>query len=198
MNSVDDAPLQFPQSSFAKAHLLGGPLYLEDGALWELLLRAPERAEITDYFRQIGLELVLDEAEGFAFLRQFEPRADERVPRLIRRQKLTYDATLLLVCLRDELNRFDTQTADQTVLRRTRRELQELVGGFLRESNNQVRDLKAVDAAIEQLRALGFIKAVGASAPDTFEVRRIIKARFGAGELEAVKERLRHHAEPGI
>lgn len=193
---MDETPLQFPPTAFAKAHLLGGPLYLEDAPLWETLLR--DQDEIGGYFRQIGLELVVDEAEGFAFLRQLEPRADERVPRLIRRQKLTYGATLLLVCLRDELNRFDTQTADQTVLRRTRRELQELVGGFLRESNNQVRDLKAVDASIEQLSALGFIKAVGASAPDTFEVRRIIKARFGAGELEAVKERLRRHADQGV
>ncbi len=189
---MDETPLQFPPSSFAKAHLLGGPLYLEDGALWETLLREPERTEIADYFRQVGLELVMDEAEGFAFLRQLEPRADERVPRLVRRAKLTYDATLLLVCLRDELNRFDTQTADQTVLRRTRRELHELVSGFLRESNNQVRDFKTVDAAIEQLRGLGFIKTAGT--PDTFEVRRIIKARFGAGELEAVKERLARYA----
>ena len=139
--------------------------------------------------------MVVDYEEGFAFLRQLEPRAEERVPRLIRRQKLSYQATPLLVCLRDELNRFDAQTADQLVLRRTRRELQDLVGGFLRESNNQMRDLKAVDTAIDQLKALGFIKAVGPNSPDTFEIRRIIKARFGAGELEAVKERLARYAE---
>ncbi len=196
MTDSDEAPLQFPPSAFVKAHLLGEPLYLEDGALWETLLR--DELEIAAYFQQIGMELVVDAPEGFAFLRQLEPRADERVPRLIQRRKLTYDATLLLVCLRDELNRFDTQTADQATLRRTRRELHELVGGFLRESNNQVRDLKAVDAAIEQLRALGFIKAAGSQAPDTFEVRRIIKARFGAGELQTVKERLTRYAEPGV
>ena len=193
---MDEAPLEFPASAFAKAHLLGGPMYLEDGALWEVTVR--EQDEIAAYFRQIGLELVVDEPEGFAFLRQLESRADERVPRLVRRRKLTYDATLLLVCLRDELNRFDVQTADQTVLRRTRRELHDLASGFLRESNNQARDLKAMDAAIEGLLALGFLKAVGTDAPDTFEVRRIVKARFGAGELEAVKERLRQHAEPGV
>jgi len=193
---MDEIPLQFAPASFAKAHLLGGPLYLEDGDLWEVLLR--DEIEIAAYFYQIGLELVVDREEGYAFLRQLEPRGEERVPRLIRRQKLTYAATLLLVCLRDELNRFDTQTADQLVLRRTRRELQDLVGGFLRETNNQIRDLKAVEAAIEQLRTLGFIKAVGGSAPDTFEIRRIIKARFGAGELEAVKERLTRHVESAI
>lgn len=191
---MNDAHPEFPASAFVKAHLLWAPLYVEDGTLWMSLLR--EQEEIANYFWQVGLELVLDENEGFAFLRQIEPLGDERVPRLIRRQKLTYDATMLLVCLRDELNRFDTQTADQASLIRTRRELHELVGGFLRESNNQARDIKSLDAAIEQLRGLGFLKSAGG--PDTFEVRRIIKARFGAGELEAVRERLIRHAEPGV
>ena len=193
---MNEEPTEFAPGAFVKAHLIREPLYLEDGELWETLLRDP--AEFARYFREIGLELVVDAPEGFAFLRQIEPRGEERVPRLIQRRKLTYDATLLLVCLRDELNRFDTQTADQTQLYRTRRELHELLGGFLRESNNEVRDVKAMDSAIEQLRSLGFLKAVGAHSPETFEVRRIIKARFGAGELEAVKERLTRHAEPGV
>ena len=141
--------------------------------------------------------MILDRPEGFAFLRQIEPAADEKVPRLVHRRKLTYDATLLLVCLRDELNRFDAQTADQALLFRSRRELHDMVGGFLRESNNQMRDVKGVDAAIEQLRALGFLRAAGAAQPDSFEVRRIVKARLGAEELEAVKERLIRHVESG-
>lgn len=193
---MEETPLEFPPSAFVKAHLLGAALYLEDGAPWETLLR--EQTEIAHYFRQIGLELVVDAGEGYAFLRQLEPRADERVPRLVRRQKLSYDATLLLVCLRDEVNRFDTQTSDQATLYRTRRELHELVAGFLRESNNQMREVKVIDAAIEQLRSLGFLKSAGATAPDSFEVRRIVKARFGAGELEAIKERLIRHAESGV
>lgn len=188
----DEPPAPFPPSAFVKTALLREPLYIEDGELWDTLLR--EQAEVADYFRMLGLELVLDAGEGFAFLRQIEPAGDERVPRLIRRQKLSYQATLLLVCLRDELNRFDAQTADQTRLVRSRRELHELAGGFLRESNNEVRDLKALDNAVENLRSLGFLKPLSGDG-DRFEVRRIIKARFGAGELEAVKEKLRHHAD---
>lgn len=193
---MSEEPIEFPPGAFVKAHLIGEPLYVEDGELWITLLR--EQAEIAGYFRKVGLELIVDEPEGFAFLRQIEPRGEERVPRLIQRRKLTYDATLLLVCLRDELNRFDVQTADQARLYRTRRELHELLGGFLRESHNQTRDLKAMDAALEQLCRLGFLKSAGAQAPESFEVRRIIKARFGAGELEAVKERLLRHAESRV
>ncbi len=182
----------FAPSAFVKVALLREPLYVEDGELWKTLM--DERDEIAEYFRQVGQELLLDEGEGFAFLRQIEPVGEERVPRLVRRQKLSYDATLLLVCLRDELNRFDAQTADQTRLIRSKRELHELAGGYLRESNNEPRDVKSLDAAIENLRGLGFLKALPGDA-ERFEVRRIIKARFGAGELESVKEKLARHAE---
>ena len=73
------------------------------------------------------------------------------------------------------------------------RQRQKLAGGFLRESNNEVRDIKALDNAVENLRALGFLKSLPGDS-DRFEVRRIIKARFGAGELETVKEKLARHA----
>jgi hypothetical protein len=187
----EEPPKPFPPSAFVKAGLLREPVYAEDEESWRTLLH--EHEEIAEYFRQIGLELMLDEGEGFAFLRQIEPVGEERVPRLVRRQKLSYDATLLLVCLRDELNRFDAQTADQTRLIRSRRELHELAGGYLRDSNNEPRDVKALDTAIESLRALGFLKMLSGEA-ERFEVRRIIKARFGAGELETVKEKLTRHA----
>lgn len=182
----------FPPSSFVRAHLWHEPLYPEDRELWKALLA--EKHELHKWFRETGLELVIDEAEGYAFLRQIEPEGDEKVPRLMRKQKLTYDATLLLVCLRDELNRFDTRTADQTVLAKTRQELLDLVGGFLPESPDQVRDVKRIDSAIEQLRDLGYLRRTGGDSSDVYEIRRIIRARFGPGELEAVKQRLLQHA----
>ena len=182
----------FAESGFVKAHLIKSPLYLEDKQLWEVLLR--EQDEISGFFAQIGLQLVVSEDQGYAFLRQIESDGEEKVPRLVKKRKLSYDATLLLVCLRDELNRFDAATADQTQLFRSDRELHDIVAGFLRESNNQTRDSKRIDSAIEQLVSLGFLRAAGAARPDSYEVMRIIRARFGPGELETVKERLLNYA----
>jgi Domain of unknown function (DUF4194) len=184
----------FSGSDFVRAHLWQEPLYPEDRELWKALLA--DKAALRAWFRQTGLELVIDETEGYAFLRQLEPEGDEKVPRMVRKQKLTYDATLLLVCLRDELNRFDTRSADQLVLIKSRQQLLDLVAGFLPETTDQVRDVKKVDSAVEQLRELGFLRRTGGDASDTFEVRRIIRARFGPGELETVKQRLLDHVGP--
>jgi hypothetical protein len=183
----------FPERSFVLARLLLEPIYHEDGSLWEAL-RA-ERDAISHYFRQIGQEVVIDEAEGYAFLRQIELGGSERVPRVGRRQPLGYTATLLLVCLREELARFDAAPEDSTRLVRTRQQLRELVGQFLRETNNQIRDLRTIDAAIRRVEELGFLRAFGSSEAETVEIMRILKARFGPAELQEVRDRLARHAE---
>lgn len=191
-----EVPPTFPDRAFVLARLLLEPLYREDGALWETL-RA-ERDAVAHYFRQIGQELVIDEGEGYAFLRQIEVEGGERVPRIGRRQPLGYTATLLLVCLREELARFDSAPDDSTRLVLTRQQIRELAGQFLRESNNQIRDTRALDTAIRRIEELGFLRSFGPADNDAHEVMRILKARFGPTELEDVKQRLARHAEPGI
>ena len=183
----------FSEKSFLLARLLLDPIYREDTSLWETL-RA-DRNAVIHYFRQIGQEVVIDEAEGYAFLRQIEPGGGERVPRVGRRQPLGYTATLLLVCLREELARFDIATEDSTRLVRTRQQLREMTGQFLRETNNQIQDIRRIDSAIRRVEELGFLRTFGPPEADTFEIMRILKARFGPRELQEVKDRLARHAE---
>ena len=66
--------------------LLKGPLYLHrQRDLWQVLLR--EQHSIRDYFQQIGLSLLIDEAEGYAFLKQPES-AEEESGQELPRQRL--------------------------------------------------------------------------------------------------------------
>ena len=192
---MSNTQTNFPPATFVKAKLLREPVYREDGELW-LTLRA-KHDEIRHYFRQIGQELVLDEGEGYAFIRQLEIEGEDRIPRLVQRRALSYLATLLLVALREEFLRFDSSASDSTRLVKTRDELRNLVADFLSETTNQVRDTARVDAAIARLGELGFVRQIGSAERDTFEVMRIVKARLSPADLEAIKQRLLNHAEPG-
>ena len=125
---MSNAPTNFPPAAFVKAKLLREPVYREDGELW-LTLRG-QQDEIRHYFRQIGQELVLDEGEGYAFIRQLEIEGEERIPRLVQRRALSYLATLLLTALREEFLRFDSSASDSTRLVKTSDELRNLVFGF--------------------------------------------------------------------
>ena len=182
----------FPLASFVKAKLLREPVYREDGELW-LTLRA-QQDEIRHYFRQIGQELVLDEGEGYAFIRQLEIEGDERVPRLVRRQPLSYLATLLLICLREEFLRFDASPGDSTRLVKTGDELRNLIVDFLPETTNEARDISRLNQAIQRLVELGFLRALDPTDQTSFEVMRIVKARVAPAELEDIKQRVLNHA----
>jgi len=181
-----------PDRSFVLARLLVDPIYREDGELWNTL--GAQRDSVARFFRQIGQEVVIDEGEGYAFLRQAESEGDEPVPRIGRRQPLSYIATLLLVCIREELARFDSAPGDSTKLVHTRQQLRDLVAQFVMQSNNQITDHRRIDVAIRRIEELGFIRAFGGSESDSFEVMRILKARFGVEELADVRDRLLRHA----
>lgn len=188
MNTTESA---FSELSFALVKLLRQAIYREDNETWQILRANQEKAR--HYFQQIGQELVMDEAEGYAFLRQMEFEGIERIPRLTQRRPLSYSATLLLVCLREEFSRFETSSPDSSHLIKTRTELQNLVAAFLPESSNQVKDLGRIDSAIQRLVDLGFLDAITPE-KDTFEVMRILKARVTPVELENIKEKLKNYA----
>jgi Domain of unknown function (DUF4194) len=183
--------LEFSDISFVLVELLRDPIYREDAEMWETLRTQQEK--VRHYFHQIGQELVMDEAEGYAFLRQLECDGVDRIPKLAQRRPLNYHTTLLLVCLREEFCRFDTTAPDATRLVKTRGELQNLVIAFLPETSNQVRDLGKVDTAIQRCVELGFLKLIN-SDTEEFEVKRIVKAKLGPNELEAIKKRLTDYA----
>ena len=88
--------------------LLKGVLYREDDATqWAALLQL--QARVRDYVAVLTLDLVVDEAEGYAFVRgQVQDlEGAPALPRLVRRQPLSFQVSLLLALLRKKLAEFD-------------------------------------------------------------------------------------------
>lgn len=180
--------------------LLKGVLYQEDNPVqWKTLLDL--QASLRDYVAVLGLELMLDEAEGYAFLRS---REDEDVegqavmPRLITRRQLTYEVSLLLALLRKKLAEFDAG-GGETRLILSRDQVVELVRIFLPAGSNEVKLIDQIGAYLKKIEALGFIRQLHGQG-QMIEVRRIIKAFVDAQWLADFDERLaeyrQRHAPP--
>jgi hypothetical protein len=172
--------------------LLKGVLYREeDERLWGALLTL--QARVRDFVAVLGLELVLDEAEGYAFLRSRTEAEDEtisKLPRLIARRPLSFPVSLLLALLRKKLAEFDAGGGD-TRLVLARDEIVELVRVFLPESSNEARLVDQIETHINKVVELGFLRRLKASAgPASFEVRRILKAFVDAQWLADFDARL--------
>ncbi|WP_297397247.1 DUF4194 domain-containing protein [Acidiferrobacter sp.] len=176
--------------------LLKGVIY-EDGEprLWDALLRL--RARVGEYVGVLGLELVIDEAEGYAFLRS-RPTEDDTLPRLVTRRALPFAVSLLLALLRKRLAEFDA-TGSDTRLVLTRDEIVELVRVFVPETANEVRRIDQIETHINRIADLGFVRrlkpAGSASGPATYEVRRILKAFVDAQWLADFADRLKAYKD---
>lgn len=184
----------FSQVSFIKARLFGSPVYrADDESDWTALRNNLD--DIRHYFRQVGQELVFDEGEGYAFIRQMEALEGERVPRLVQSRPLNYETTLLLVFLREELDRFELSGTDSARLVLSREQLHALIEPYVQDSNDKVRDRQKIDRAVDYAAKLGFLRREGRDEIEEFQVMRIVKARIGAQELESIKDRLLRHAQ---
>lgn len=163
--------------------LLKGPLYLHrQRDLWQVLLR--EQYSIRDYFQQIGLSLLIDEAEGYAFLKQQESAEEEpgqELPRLVSRRSLSFAQTLLLVCLRKRLAEHDSEESAPRLIV-TRQEIHQWLLPHFPEVGNEVKQRRELDALIKKCDEMGFLCALP-NHPDDFEVPRILKAFVTAEQI---------------
>jgi len=182
-----------PDLSALVIPLLKGVIYQEaDAGLWNALLTLQSR--VRDYVAVLNLELVLDEAEGYAFLRS-RPEPDDastpRLPRLVARRPLSFPVSLLLALLRKKLAEFEASGGD-TRLVLARDEVAELMRVFLPEGSNEARLIDQIDAHLGKVIELGFLRRlkVGPGQPTMVEVRRILKAFVDAQWLAEFDQRL--------
>lgn len=159
--------------------------------LWQGLLKL--QARVRDYVSVLGLELIVDEAEGYAYLRQRpqEPDAVEELPRLVARRQLSYSVSLLLALLRKKLAEHDASGGD-TRLVLSREQIAEQMRVFLPETANEARLLDRIDSHINKAVDLGMLRRMRGQ-QDRFEVRRILKAFVDAQWLGELDERLREY-----
>ena len=175
--------------------LLKGVLYQEENpAQWNALLGL--QARVRDYVAVLGLELLLDEAEGYAFLRSRDEAPDAaapRLPRLVARRQLSFPVSLLLALLRKKLAEFDAG-GGETRLILSRDEVVELIRVFLPAGSNETRLIDQVDAHLNKIVELGFVRRLRGQ-EQLIEVRRILKAFVDAQWLAEFDRRLAAYRE---
>lgn len=175
--------------------LLKGVLYREDNpGLWDALVHL--QASVRDYVAILGLELMFDEAEGYAFLRSRQSEDEDgqsAIPRLVARRQLSYPVSLLLALLRKKLAEFDAGGGD-TRLILSRDEVVELIRIFLPAGSNEVKLIDQVDGTLNKIAEMGFIRRLRGQG-QMIEVRRIIKAFVDAQWLADFDERLAEYRQ---
>ncbi len=175
--------------------LLQDALY-EDDKVWKDLIA--NQSAVAEYFDRIGVKLVINEMDGFAYIYQPEESEDDpsisKLPRLVKRTPLSYEVTLLCVLLREMLEEFDIRATDSVKLFITNKDIKEKIEIFFKDRSNKVKLLKNFDSYINSVVNLGFLKITKEDPKDKdqnqYEVKRIIKAKINNEKLEEIKVKL--------
>lgn len=185
--------------------LVQGPIYQEETDLW-FRLRTEVEA-VRSHYRQMGLEVVLDEESGFGFLRQLDQEQDLEgeegengeapLPRLLRRTPLGYHQTLLMVLLRERLLQHDQSADGEAFLYYDYPQLLELLRPYFPDSSNEKKVEERMARAISRLIELGILRKLRNRTDDIFRVEPILRAKLPVEQIREIRDRLKANLPEG-
>ena len=89
--------------------LLKGPVEYVEKSTWEKLIQY--KVELTSFLLQMGLALVLDEQDGYAYIKHYPFEEDENPVSWIQRRSLTYEESVMMILLREMMAEFEVGEA---------------------------------------------------------------------------------------
>jgi len=190
MDMTDNPP---PNISKPLIELMKGVVFREnDEKLWQVLEDC--QVAVRDYVRVLGLDLVLDVSEGYAWLKTREPEeGEDPLPRLVGKRPLSYPVSLIIALLRKKLAESDASGEDTRLILSVE-DIADMVKVFFPSSGNEARLLDKIHICLNRIADLGFIRRLKGQ-KDKIEVIRILKAFVDAQWLHELDDRLREYQE---
>lgn len=179
--------------------LFKGPIEYLDKTAWEQLMQ--HQVAVTQFLQQLGLLLILDKEDGYAYIEQLKLDEEETTAGWVRRVPLSYDESVLLVLLRDMMAEFEVGEVTNRELIKKRREIKEYAELFFKENASRVKFIRELDRLIEKVMDLGFLEKVENSElldEQKFRIKKIIKAKVDNEVLDLFKQQLTEHAANSI
>lgn len=175
-------------------HLLKGIVFRNDQPqLWQDLLDL--QAHVIDYLKVLGLELTIDDSEGYAWLTQRAANAEEKnpLPRLIARRPLSYPVSLLCVLLRKKIAESDASGAEVRVIV-SREELMNAMRVFMPEKSNEAKIEEQMNATITKVVDLGFLRKLKTDT-EQLEIQRFLTALVDAEWTASLNDKLKEYQD---
>lgn len=176
--------------------LLKGPVEYVEKSAWEKLLQY--KVELIIFLQQLGLTLVLDEQDGYAFVKHALSEDEEAYVSWTQRRSFTYEESIMLVLLREMMAEFEISDSSSRELIKKRREIKEYAELFFKEGASRIRFLKEIDRLIDKVEENGFLQKIENNDlidEQKFRIRKIIKAKVDSDVLEQFQQQLLAHQE---
>lgn len=182
-----------PYASIVVKLLKNNIEYLDKSA-WEDLIQY--KMELNAFLPQLGLTLVLNEDDGYAYLKQILTDDDSAEVSWFQRRSFTYEESILLVLLRELMAEFEVSESSSRELIKRRREIKDYSELFFKEDASRVKFLKEIDRLIDKAEENSFLQLMEDSEikdEQKFRIKKIIKEKVNSETLEQFEEQLKAH-----
>ena len=180
--------------SKAIVKLLKGTVESKDNVWKDIILY---QIEIQNYLSQIGLELIVKENDGYAFVKQFEIDDDGNTIGIASKRQLGFETSVILIILRQLIEEFEnnpTEAVSEKYI--THEELVNEIELFLNEKYNKVQFFKDIDKYIKRIVELGYLKEVkGDTTEQRYKIHKIITEKITLDILNEFNEKLKKYVE---
>lgn len=188
--------------------LLQAPLFRDDN---EIIFEKLDlwANQINEYFNIIGIKLNYSKDIDYAFLTENEDEDGNvinNLSRLLIKHPLTYETSLVLIILREELDKFeiDDSSSDQFILKES--EIAQLVEPYYKETSDKVKYNDLISVQLNIIANMGLIKKLNTNTNSSnnltndrvFLIRNIIRAKVDSQFLREFKQRLKDIEEGDI
>lgn len=177
--------------SKAIVKLLKGTVYGND-AEWKDIITY--RREIMDYLSVIGLDLIVNDDEKYAFLKQIQYE-DDKTLGLVTRTRIGYEVSVVLIVLRHILDDHDSDPTTRSLEKIiTNKDIEEEVKMLFPKKHNEVRFLKDLNKYISKAEEYGFLKKIREDGMETvYKIERIIKDQITVDKLAEFERQLNEY-----
>ena len=203
--------------SAAAIRLLRGPVYRkqEKKETWNTLITY--KSSLDEYFGVLGLRVFLETEDGYAFLEEVGERLEKgmedeteemeaevktSLPHLIRKTPLSYQASMLCVLLRYEIEKFETSQSEADCVIMLKSEIAALYRSFTKDRADEVKQMKNLDRTLKTLSDLTYLFtgsdtfSQGDISDDAeFELSPILKARIDTDFMKELLSKMKRSSE---
>lgn len=180
---VGESPQQQGFSHAAIVLLKGIVSRGRDEAVWQEIL--DNKTRLNDYFHQIGLLLIIDEYDEYAYLKQEEGSG---LPHIVSRHPLSYETSMLLVQLRKLLGEYDRTAGESRVVVEFSDILRRMEP-FLPPQINEMKLRNSVGRIVSNAVTYGFLQPIKGE-ENVFEIRPILRRFVDAQWLDEFARKL--------
>lgn len=181
-------------AKIAIIQLLKGVFYKEDNPNAFFELETNSYGVIKDYLQTIGLDVMVDSNEGYAYIKNKVYEEDEEtLPKLIQSRELSYKVSLLCVLLRKNIAQFEMQNENEKPII-TKEDIINQMLLFLDIKFNEVKIQKEIESTIKKVEELGFLKKLK-NKDEVYEIKPTIKSFVDIEFLENIEKKLKEYKD---